>query len=300
MNNAAVSDQAHLTELEHGSAVQDAAVQLLWLAARLYAARGDPATWIAILRACRDQLGCFTTLDLPHDARLLRPEDLEALAGRVTHCAGYGNSACGDRAEDALRRARCAAFAAHLHEAAIAHRWSLQAAVFDQLPPTWIVDREAYVLVANTPAKTVIAMAGHLTLGDGRLVPDTAGAAEKLRRTLREVTVDVRFAWPTDDGSETILLLRPLAGNRAVAAMLLTGPLAPDQLARQLASALALTTRQSELAAHLLAGLHLSDAARKMAISRHTANEHLAALLRRTGSADRKALMALLLRIVRP
>ena len=36
-----------------------------------------------------------------------------------------------------------------------------------------------------------------------------------------------------------------------------------------------------------------------MGISRHTANEHLAALLHRTGVADRKALVELLLGTVR-
>ena len=300
MNNATPSEQALLTEPEHGLFAQYDAVQLLKLAARLYRAHGDPLAWTAALRACRDRLGCPNALELPLDLRLSRPDDLEALAGRVTHCADYGSGVCSETAENALRRARCAAFAAHLHEAAKAHRRALQAAMFDQLPPTWIIDRDAYVLVANVPAKAVMGAEDRLVLGNGRLVPRATGAAEKLRRTLRDMAAEVRFAWPSGDGNEIALLLRPLAVNHAVAAMLLADPLSTEQLAQQIGSAFALTARQSELAAYLLAGHDLSDAARKMSISRNTANEHLAALLRRTGAADRKALLSLLLRTVRP
>jgi DNA-binding NarL/FixJ family response regulator len=59
-----------------------------------------------------------------------------------------------------------------------------------------------------------------------------------------------------------------------------------------------LPLRQCELAAHLLTGKTLSDAARTMAISRQTANEHLDALLQRVGARDRKALMRILRRTV--
>ena len=132
----------------------DAAAQVLQLAARLHAAGGDPGAWRAALEACSKWLGCAGVLDhLPADRHRFEPDALEVLAGRVTHCAGYGTGGCGGGLGDPIRRARCAALAPHLHEAAKAARNALQAMLFDQLPPIWILDRSGRVQDSNAPAR---------------------------------------------------------------------------------------------------------------------------------------------------
>ena len=271
MKRAATSPLGGMTAPDMRSPADDDAVQLLQITARLHAARGNPVVWAAALRACRDWFGCSDALVLAADKRLPGPDDFDALAGRVTHCADYGGGVCGS-AEDELRRARCAALASHLHEAAIAQRRALEAALFDQLPPTWVLDRDGHVQVANAPAKAFIASGDYLSLSDGCLSPSAAGAAEKLRRTLVGLAGETRFAWPGYDGSETALLLRPLAANGAVAATLLADPISVAELAPRIGVTLAVTPRQSELAAYLLTGHLLSDAARRMGISRNTAS----------------------------
>jgi len=275
---------------------RDDAVQLLELAARLHAARGDSENWIAVLRDCRDWFGCIGALDLGTDGHLTGAGELEALAGRVTHCARYRGGTCG--ATDELKRARCAALAPHLHEAALAHRRALQAALFDGLPPTWILVNDARVQEANAPARALVLTSDHLSVNNGYLTPGIGGGVNKLRQALGDLSTERCFAWPGPDGAETVLLLRPLAGGATVAATLLAQNCSVTELARWLTNALHLSRRQGDLAARLLAGQALAEAARRMGISRHTANEHLAALLHRTGAENREALVARLLALV--
>ena len=277
----------------------DAAVQVLQLTARLHAAGGDPVAWRAALTACSKWLGCTGMLDyLPADRHRLEPDALAVLAGRVTHCAGYGTGACGGGLDDPIRRARCAALASHLHEAAKAARNALQAMFFDQLPPIWILDRSGRVQDSNAPARAIATAEEPLAVADGLLAPAAPGGGARLQRTLADLDHETRFAWPDRDGRETTLLLRPLPADAGIAATLLPEPPGAGELAPLLAQRLELTLRQSVLAAHLLAGQTLSDAARAMGISRHTANEHLAGLLRRVGAQDRKALFVILRRAV--
>lgn len=278
---------------ERRDPADDEAVQLLHLAARFHAARGDPAAWMSALEACRNWFSCVGALDHAADASLQGADELEALAGRVTHCATYGDGDCGCGTADALKRARCAALAPQLHEAAAAHRRALRAACFELLPPTWILDSAGRVQDANAAAKKVCAARDGLAISDGRLAPDTPGGSAMLRRAMAGLGSEGRFSWLGRDGVAANLLLRPLPGG-AVTATLLAGPLTVADMASRLAQRLALTLRQAELAAHLLAGHTLTESARAMGISRDTANEHLAALLRRTGAADRRALLVLL------
>ena len=130
-------------------AAGDEVSQLLELAARLHSAHGNPDALRQVLAACRDWFDCPGILLLAADDPHLGPNELEALAGRLTHCASYGDN-CG--VSDPVKRRRCAALAPHLHEAAIATRKTLQAALFDRLPPTWIVDRGGRVRDANAAA----------------------------------------------------------------------------------------------------------------------------------------------------
>lgn len=269
---------------------------MLQLAARLHAARGNPDAWLDVLAACRDWFDCDGMLSLAADGPHLGPNELEALAGRLTHCATYGNN-CGD--DDQVKRARCAALAPHVHEAAIATRKALQAALFDQLPPTWIVDHGGYLREANAAAQALTRAGERFRAVDGYFAPVAPSGAVLLRRALAEGGVDTRVSWKESDGRETTLLLRALPDSAGVALTLLPEPRGSDEVALMLAAHLVLTARQSELAAHLLTGHTLADAARVMRISRHTANEHLVAILRRVGVPDRKTLLALLRRVAR-
>lgn len=278
----------------HTSA-DDEAVQLLQLAARLYAARGNLSALREALTACSDWFSCCGVLASAQDDSLRGADALEALAGRVTHCAEYRQGACGGTAGDALRRARCAALASHLHEAAAAHRRALQAQFFDQRPPTWILDRDGRVQDANASAKALTAKGDDFRISNGCLVVRANEGGTALRRILTTLAGEARFSWPVRaEGSQASFLLHPLAGGDAIAVTFIADPSSVAEVAPRLSQRLGLTPRQGELAAHLLAGHALTEAARAMGISRNTANEHLVAVLQRTGATDRKALLSLL------
>ena len=267
---------------------------MLRLTVRLHAARGDSLAWRTALADCRAWAQCPGALGEqagnPQQVSI-GADDLEALAGRITHCANYGVGACGSGVDEQKRR-RCAALAPHLHEAAIAARHALQASLFDRWPPTWIVDRSARVREANGPAKALTHAADRFVIKGGCLTTVTPGATPSLPRALQQLTADARLSG-IDGQGEFSLLLRPLADGASVAVTLQPEPPRAAEVAAVLALQFGLTTRQSELAAHLSAGLSLLDAARAMGISRHTANEHLVAVLRRAGATDRKALMTI-------
>lgn len=301
------TQQEHPAEPVHGEASvesalpsADIAVQLLQLVGRFHAARGDAVAWSAALNDCRVWFNCMDALDNRAKSLIRGPDELEALAGRVTHCAHYKQGACGDHFCDALKRIRCEAVALHLHEAAVTHRAALRAALFEQqTSPTWILDRHGFVLDANNSARSwgCRCTSGRLAVIEGYLVPAT-GERAAFSRALASLTSDARFTWPDRAGEETSLLLRRLHTGDTIAAILVAPPLSFAELASRFAVCLTLTTRQSELATHLFVGESLSETARKMGISRNTANEHLAALLRHTGATNRTDLQAVLLRAV--
>lgn len=279
------------TAAQPSTALTDEATQVLLLAADLHAARGDAAAWREALAACGDWLGCTGLLQFTADDTAFGPDDLEAIAGRLTHCAGYGVGACGCGNLDGRKRQRCAALAPHFHQAANASRNAVQASLFDHLPPTWILDREARVRDANAGARALTQAGDRFAVADGVLGAAAPGGMPPLRRALAQFTVEARHCW-IDAQGEATLLLRELAEGGGIAATLMPEPPRGKEIASALADHFDLTARQGELAAHLQAGHTLLDAARAMGISRHTANEHLAAVLRRTGAADRKALLA--------
>lgn len=271
--------------------VADDATELLQLAARLHAARGNPQALIEAIAACRKWFACAAAHEHPGEPRSIDARQIEALAGRVTHCAQYGFGACGS-AGDPLKRARCAALAPHLHEAAKTARLALRAALFENSPATWILDRHARVLDANTAARSLTAGNAPLTIEDGCLCPQAPGGAKRLQQALADVRNDAQFSWPDDQGQETVLWLHRFPDGSGFAASLRPEHDGAAQIAPRLAARLGLTLRQSELAAHLLLGHRLTDAAQAMGISRSTANEHLAALHKRIGVTERMELIA--------
>ncbi|WP_296443778.1 helix-turn-helix transcriptional regulator [Rhodoferax sp. UBA5149] len=266
---------------------------LLQLAARLHTARANPDVWRETLLAFQDCTPCHGVLDLAPDAPL-GPDDLAALAGCLTHCANYGDE-CGDDAS--LNGALCAAFAAHMHTAAAAAHKTLQAGLFDQLPPTWIVDRNAQVREANTAAKALTQSGERVSLVGTRLELAGPGGARALLKALAKAGARTRLPWTDGNGRRVSFMLRALSDATHIAVTALLDAPDPMELALALAEQLRLTPRQSELAAHLLADQTLAGAARAMGISRHTANEHLAALEQRTGVPDRRGLLVVLRRV---
>jgi DNA-binding CsgD family transcriptional regulator len=272
----------------------DVAPTLLQLATQLHTAHADPQAWRDTLLAYRDCTPCHVMRDLTRDTSSMKPNDLAALAGRMTHCATFGDE-CGHDTNG--HRPHCAEFAVHMHTAALAAKKTLQAGIFDCLPPTWIVESSGYVRDANAAAHALINSGERFSLIDGCLKPLAPSGAIQLRRALREVTGDTRVFWNEIDGNETALLLRKLPDHGMVAVTLQPPRRGWVEVASMLAQHLGLTPRRSELGAHLLEGHTIAHAARVMGITRHTANEHLNALLLQVGAADRKALLVLLRRV---
>ena len=265
----------------------DDAVQLLQLTAQMRSEGATADGWHDVLSACRDWFHCDGVFSQFVETAAIGPEDLEAFAGRLTHCASFGGGAC--RGDD-LKRQRCAGVAAHLHEAASMSHQALQAAVFDQLPPIWILTRKLKVLEANRAARALVSAGTHFTLADHVLVPATHEGAHLLLAAMSRTALETLVSWVDTDG-EVSMLLRPLESGQGVVASLVTEPASVVMTGLILARQFGLYPRQSELAAHLVNGNSLSDAARLMGITRNTANQHLVALLHRTGAADRKTLM---------
>ncbi len=187
--------------------------------------------------------------------------------------------------------------AVHMHTAAAAAHKTLQAGLFDQLPPTWIVDRNAQVREANPAAKALTQSGERVSLVGTRLELAGPGGARALLKALAKTGARTRLAWKDRSGKGVSFLLRALPDATHIAVSALLDAPDPMELALALAEQLQLTPRQSELAAHLLADQTLAGAARAMGISRHTANEHLAALEQRTGVPDRRGLLVVLRRV---
>ena len=288
----------HLKPPKQDHHTSDEASQLLQLTAHLHAARGIAADWPQLLQACRDGFQCAGGLDqLPHDAGI-GPDELAALAGRISHCAHFGD-ACGNhhRVDDQalnIKRRRCSALALHLHTAALAARKALQAGLFEHLPPTWVLDRSGRLREANTGARELTRAGERFELRDGLLMLADPGTSRLLHKALLDASQNTRFVWQERHNLETSLLLRPLPDGQHIAVTLVPDAPSVAELASLLARHLGLTPRQSELAAYLVADHTLAGAARAMGISRPTANEHLAALSRQVGATDRKSLLALL------
>jgi DNA-binding CsgD family transcriptional regulator len=271
----------------------DDALRMLQLAARLHTARAEPAAWRATLQNLPAHTQVRCTMELTPETPLRSPADLAAWAGRMTHCASYGG-ACGHGGS--AQRPQCEAFAVLMHTAADAARKTLQAGVFEFLPPTWVVDQEAFVLECNAAAQELARTGERVNVVGQRLELVGAGGAGALHTALSKVSTATRLSWKDRDGKAVGYLLRPLPESVHIAVTALLD--APDRSehATLLAKQLGLTPRQSELAAHLLEDKTVAGAARAMGISRHTANEHLAAMQQRTGATDRKGLMLLLRR----
>jgi DNA-binding CsgD family transcriptional regulator len=270
------------------------ALHMLQLAARLHTAHADPDAWRSVVQVFQARAQRPCSLELTPDTPLRTPADLAALAGRMTHCASYGG-ACSDG--ESTQRPYCGVFAVLMHTAADAARKSLQAGLFEHLPPTWVVDREGFVLDCNASAKELARTGERVNVVGQRLELVGPGGARALIKALGKVSHPTRLPWKDHEGKAVSYLLRTLPESLHIAITALLDAPDPSERAALLAQQLGLTPRQSELAAHLLADKTLAGAARALGISRHTANEHLAALQQRTGAADRKDLMVLLRRI---
>lgn len=267
-------------------------MELLKIAAQLHAARGDSLAWRTALAACRDWFHCDGVLDevINSDKSDFGPDELDSLAGRVTHCANYGFGACAREPTHTLKHLLCAALAPHLHEAANLARKDLQASVFNQLPATWILTRKGKILEANANAKAITEQAGPFTVADAHLSPTNYAGASLLASALPVVQTETFLTWSGPQG-DVNLTLQPLPNSDHVSATLACEPLSSAQIAHILQIKFGLHARQSELAGHLVEGQSLTDAARIMGITRNTANDHLSALTHRLGISDRKALV---------
>ena len=301
ISHATATSQSHTTQKNRRTS--DDASRLLQLTARLHTTRASAVDWQQLLQACRDGFQCPGVLDQLLEGTAIGPDELAALAGRISHCASFGdhcsNADLADSQSTDFKRQRCSAFALHLHTAALAARKSLQAGLFDHLPPTWILDRSGRQREANVSARELTRAGDRFGLRDGLLVLTDPSASRLLLKALTVVSQETRFLWQERHDLETSLLLRPLPDGLHIAVTLVQDAPGLAELAPLLASHFGLTPRQSDLAAHLLADHTLTSAAQAMGISRDTANEHLTALLRQVGAPDRKSLLPVLRRSVK-
>jgi DNA-binding CsgD family transcriptional regulator len=157
-----------------------------------------------------------------------------------------------------------------------------------------VLDRSGRQHEANAAARELTHVGERFGLRDDLLVLTDLDATRLLHQALLDASHDTRFVWQERSDIKTSLLLRPMPDAQHVAVTLVPDAPCATELPALLASQHNLTPRQSDLAAHLLSDHTLTGAARTMGISRHTANEHLAALLRQTGAPNRKALLAML------
>lgn len=285
---------SHWNDLDVCPPAIDETCALLQLAARMHTAHGDPQIWYRVLTTFRDQSSCHGALSQIPEPATLTPNALAALAGQLSHCATYGDDC---RHQLDVKRQRCAAFAVHMHTAAAAVHQTRKATLFDDLPATWLVDRNAQVYEANATARALAESGERVTLVGKQLALVGPGGARALLKAVAKVIKPTRLPWKDSHGRDVSFLLRAQPdANQVTVTALLDAP-SPSERAPLLAEQLRLTPRQSELAAHLLADHTVAGAARAMGISRNTANEHLAALEQRTGAANRKALLVMLRRI---
>ncbi|MCB1888697.1 MAG: hypothetical protein KDH20_13910 [Rhodocyclaceae bacterium] len=261
------------------------------------------------MSAVRRALGCQAVFADAAASRALTRAALRDVARRASACAASGQGDCGLRG-DAGCRATCAALADCLAlavEPGVVRR-ALRGDWLDALiEPAWVCDGDLTVLHANARARRAWDDGAPGVDDDGRLA---VGAAERAMRQAidrvqarREHVVVFELAsgerlavsrLRDADGIGDALLIRLLGSGLS---HLRTVP------ARQLAARLAplrLTPRQEQLAVHLLHGASLSAAAVAMGICRATANEHLAALFRRSGTHRQGELLEWLARRLAP
>lgn len=273
----------------------DPAVRIVQLGQRMRDAQGDPRRWTETIRACADWLRCPGLLS--HPDQIVRPgprplaaDDLEGMAGRIALCAGLGRGAC-----SAMQRPRCMALGSLLSAVAQGRRQELQSQLFDCLPPSWILDRAACVLMANRSARAITDQGEPLCLRDGRLDLAGLGAGGRLLRHVGDLKAESLLHWPLRKGCDRTLHLQVLDQGRSVGATLLPLPLDAVQLAQGLTTLLGVTAAQARLAALLLEGQSPTAAAAALGVSRQAVYDRLARLMQRVGVNDRKALQAALI-----
>lgn len=177
----------------------------------------------------------------------------------------------------------------------LSSRQAMRGILFDELPPTWLIDRRCRILDANAEALTVAASGEPVVVVDAHLSPSIVGGARRFAMAVAMLAEEAFFSWPDRDGRDTSLRLRFVDVDGVVAATLVRQPDPLTDIAPRLEQRLGISLRQSQLAAHLLLGHTLSGAAVALGISRTTANEYLGALQRRVGTSGRPALLAKLL-----
>lgn len=134
---------------------------------------------------------------------------------------------------------------------------------------------------------------------ENRLMPKIPGGQSRFSVAVEQVQEETYFAWPYGAAYEIGLRLRVLGEGEVIAATLVFPPDPIDEIAPHLARRLGISLRQSQLAAHLLAGHSVSRTAQALRISRATANEYLLSLLSRLNVDTRQTLTSCLLAVYR-
>lgn len=177
-----------------------------------------------------------------------------------------------------------------------------------------LVDDDGQIVLMNQLAKSIISQSDGLSVTDNTLIAGSREADRELKRLLREAGsnhTEFRFS-----GGGAMLAKRP-SGRRpysilvsplkahpffvdrhsSAVAIFLSDPEseieAPEQMLLRLYD---LTPAESRLALVLLQGVNLSEAARRIGITRNTAHTQLQSIYAKTRVRRQSELMALLLR----
>lgn len=277
------------------------APEALLLALLIHRAARSPREWPCVLETLCSAFSHCDVFKLAA-AQAGEGEALPAvrlLAKNAGACASNGEGTCGRNGGDPIR-AICVALAEHLaHAAQDPNDWRHAecrmhaACVLDEWQsPIIVCDSALKLLSANA--------AGRAAIDQGEWIAEKGG---QLRiRGIRDGALQARFAAMREEGLSDRIgvelavgwlrlrrVMRPDGKSEFCVLVLDSGAdvraraMPPEQRIGALRS-LGVTRRQAELAALLVGGASLSEAARKMGITRATANDHLTALFARSGT----------------
>lgn len=170
--------------------------------------------------------------------------------------------------------------------------------------PLWICDREGRLIFTNVAGTAALQAGVWMRVIDNRLAIGKRVANEgAFARTLANIKVGMGFTVRLVSAAETIILAtapipeesRGLLGPAAALALVWLVPMLPTTSPiDRFANLFELTTAEGRLLQHLADGEPLSEIARSLRISVHTARTQLKALQRKSGQRSQRSLLALL------
>lgn len=282
----------------------DDALVLLRIAADIARAGMDPDLWPDVLKRISSSLECPTVFDADYLLSGNKCVITDRIAATAADCASTRRGRCRQQSkDDERRREKCLILVEHIELAlSLGDRLVMDGeryvAVFGAIPrPLFIVDREARLLYANEAGTQellrspfVRCEAGFLRLVRRDSDTDLAKFLSRSEGCPGRCEDYLRLSHAEEHCAE--LWFRELARDGGNPGLFLVSLVTFGQSPGEASSPRGLTPRQAELAHYLLAGVNLSEAARRMGISRRTAKDHLDGLFAYSGTSSQLELVA--------